>query len=223
MVIIFKHDTQAPNTVPPPLRKSINGTVDVERSTVGCFTESPLDNWRSITTNQCSDYPVDRVPYTVSLSTSCLYWRETYNNSQPTPVRGACAQSSDVVAQGCHRTSRPPSYLGGFFSIYFLVTKKDGGFRLILDLRNLNQFLPFRMLRTTNVLQAVIRQDWFMTIDLKDAYFHVPEHRRFLQFDSSGFFLLAWLWHQGCSQCLFRRHWNHSRVLALELLPYLDD
>lgn len=134
MVIIFKHDTQAPNTVPPPLRKSINGTVDVERSTVGCFTESPLDNWRSITTNQCSDYPVDRVPYTVSLSTSCLYWRETYNNSQPTPVRGACAQSSDVVAQGCHRTSRPPSSSRGIFFHLFSGHKERR--RISTDIRS---------------------------------------------------------------------------------------
>lgn len=71
---------------------------------------------------------------------------------------------------------------------YFLVPKKDGGFRPILDLRHLNIFLktfPFRMLRAAHILCAVMKGDWFMSIDLKDAYFHipiVPHHRKFLCF-----------------------------------------
>lgn len=71
---------------------------------------------------------------------------------------------------------------GGFFCIYFLVNKKDSVFRPVLDLRNLNRFLKFLafwMLRTIDVLQAVMPQDWFVMIDLKDTCFHVtiaPEH-----------------------------------------------
>lgn len=30
------------------------------------------------------------------------------------------------------------------------------------------------MLRTVNVLQSVMEGDWFVIVDLKDAYFHVP-------------------------------------------------
>lgn len=85
-----------------------------------------------------------------------------------------------LLHKGAMELVDPQVHLGGFFSIYFPVTKKDGGFRPILDLRNLNRFLkflPFRMLRTTNVLQAFMLQDWFMTIDLKDTSFHIPEHR----------------------------------------------
>ena len=61
--------------------------------------------------------------------------------------------------------------------MYFLVPKKEGGFRPILDLRGLNSFLkvlPFHMLKTAEVLQAVARQSWFTSIDLKDAYFQGP-------------------------------------------------
>ena len=64
--------------------------------------------------------------------------------------------------------------LRGSYSIYFLIPKKDGSLRPILDLRNLNQFLKifhFRMLRTVDVLQAVTEKDWFTSINLKDAYF----------------------------------------------------
>ena len=82
--------------------------------------------------------------------------------------------------------------LNGFYSVYFLIPKKDGGFRPILDLRGLNRFLkvlPFRMLRMADVLQSVAQGAWFVLIDLKDAYFHVPiapHHRQFMRFAFQG-------------------------------------
>ncbi len=50
----------------------------------------------------------------------------------------------------------------------------------------MNKFLkvlPFHMLTTADVLQAVTQRSWFTTIDLKDAYFHVPiaPHHRIAQ------------------------------------------
>ena len=80
----------------------------------------------------------------------------------------------------------------GFYSTYFIVPKKDGGLRPILDLRPLNSHLrvrTFHMLRTVTVLQGIRPGDWFTTIDLKDAYFHVPiapHHRQFLRFAFEG-------------------------------------
>ena len=81
---------------------------------------------------------------------------------------------------------------GSFYSTYFIIPKKDGGLRPILDLRPLNDHLKvlrFHMLRTIEVLQGIRRNDWFTTIDLKDAYFHVsiaPHHRQFLRFAFEG-------------------------------------
>ncbi len=79
----------------------------------------------------------------------------------------------------------------GFYSLYFIVPKK-GGLRPILDLRTLNRALhklPFRMLTLKHILTCVRNQDWFVAIDLKDAYFHVsilPRHRPFLRFAFEG-------------------------------------
>ncbi len=76
----------------------------------------------------------------------------------------------------------------GFYSRYFVVPKKDGGLRPILDLRLLNHSvrrLKFRMLTVKQVVSQIRSEDWFVTIDLKDAYFHVsilPSHRKFLRF-----------------------------------------
>ncbi len=80
----------------------------------------------------------------------------------------------------------------GFFSRYFLVPKRDGGLRPILDLRRLNLSLykgKFKMLTMRTILSQVQEGDWFVTIDLKDAYFHiqvVQRHRRFLRFAFGG-------------------------------------
>ncbi len=80
----------------------------------------------------------------------------------------------------------------GFYSRYFVVPKKDGGLRPILDLRLLNRsvsHLKFRMLTVKQVVSQIRSEDWFVTIDLKDAYFHVsilPSHRKFLRFAFRG-------------------------------------
>ena len=49
--------------------------------------------------------------------------------------------------------------------------------------------LKFRMLTPRRLVQFIRPNDWFITIDLKDAYFHVPihhRHRRFLRFAFGG-------------------------------------
>ncbi len=80
----------------------------------------------------------------------------------------------------------------GFFSRYFLVPKRDGGLRPILDLRHLNLSLykgKFKMLTMRTIMSQVQEGDWFVTIDLKDAYFHIQvvhRHRRFLWFAFGG-------------------------------------
>src|SRR4029434_8014463 len=62
----------------------------------------------------------------------------------------------------------------------------------ILDLRVLNKALMplrFRMLTPRRLVQFIRPNDWFITIDLKDAYFHVPihhRHRRYLRVAFGG-------------------------------------
>ncbi len=80
----------------------------------------------------------------------------------------------------------------GFYSRYFIIPKKDGGLRLILDLRLLNRSvmrLKFKMLTIKQVMSQIRSEDWFVTVDLKDAYFHIsilPQHRKFLRFAFGG-------------------------------------
>ncbi|KAI2664274.1 Transposon Ty3-G Gag-Pol polyprotein [Labeo rohita] len=86
----------------------------------------------------------------------------------------------------------PQDRESGFYSWYFIVPKKDGGLRPILDLKLLNRSvmrLKFKMLAVNQVLSQIRSEDWFVRIDLKDAYFHVsilPQHRKFLMFAFRG-------------------------------------
>ncbi len=49
--------------------------------------------------------------------------------------------------------------------------------------------LKFKMLTFKQVMSLIRSEDWFVTIDLKDAYFHIsilPQHRKFLRFAFRG-------------------------------------
>ncbi len=102
------------------------------------------------------------------------------------------AEVAVLLAKDAIEPVPPAEMKSGFYSPYFIVPKKDGGLRPILDLRVLNQALhklPFRMLTQRRIFQCVRPFDWFAAIDLKDAYFHVsilPRHRPFLRFAFEG-------------------------------------
>ena len=76
----------------------------------------------------------------------------------------------------------------GFYSTYFLVPKKTGDLRPILNLKPLNGLVDsptFKMETLESVAKGVLPGDWLASLDLKDAYFHVPihpRHRKFLRF-----------------------------------------
>ena len=80
----------------------------------------------------------------------------------------------------------------GFYSTLFLVPKKTGDLRPVINLKPLNRYLRkqhFKMDTLSKVINLVGKGDWGITIDLKDAYFHIKifrEHRQFLRFQFQG-------------------------------------
>ena len=66
---------------------------------------------------------------------------------------------------------------GQFLSNLFLVDKKDGRHRPVINLKKLNKFIPYRHFKMEGLhsLKQVLREGDFMCkLDLKDAYFCVP-------------------------------------------------
>ena len=73
----------------------------------------------------------------------------------------------------------------GFYSHLFLVPKKTGGFRPVIDLKALNQFITCRTFRmeTPQSIRTQLQQgEWTTSIDLADAYLHVPIDPAFQHF-----------------------------------------
>ena len=76
----------------------------------------------------------------------------------------------------------------GFYSTFFLVPKKTGGVRPVINLRPLNMYLRtqhFKMDSMKTVLSLVQKGDYAFSLDLADAYLYLPifpKHRKFLRF-----------------------------------------
>ena len=63
-----------------------------------------------------------------------------------------------------------------FFTPTFIVTKPYGGTRLILNLKELNEFVKyehFQMGGIKTIISMVTRNCFIVTTDLKDAYYSV--------------------------------------------------
>ena len=79
-----------------------------------------------------------------------------------------------------------------FVSPIFITSKSDGGHRLILNLKRLNEFIRyehFKMDSIREVLLLVTPNCYMAKLDLKDAYYSVrvhPSFRRYLKFEFEG-------------------------------------
>ena len=76
----------------------------------------------------------------------------------------------------------------GFYSHLFLVPKLHQRWRPVIDLSRLNTFLlieKFKMKTPESIRTSLIPGEWVSSIDLSDAYLHIPIHplsRKYLRF-----------------------------------------
>ena len=93
-----------------------------------------------------------------------------------------------IIKEVLHVTNRVPD---GFISNIFIHPKKDGAFRIILNLKPLNKFVDYHVkMDTFRTALKLIRPGCFMaSVDLKDAYYSIPiaeEDRKLLMFQWKG-------------------------------------
>lgn len=81
---------------------------------------------------------------------------------------------------------------GQFLSSFFVIRKSSGGWRFILNLKNLNKFIfapHFKLEDWKTVIRLLSPGDFLASLDLQDAYFLIPvcpEDRKFLHFRFQG-------------------------------------
>lgn len=122
-----------------------------------------------------------------------------------------------------------------FFSRLFVVPKKGGSLRLVIDLSRLNKFIvvpTFRMESVWTIAAGWLEAAWGITVDLEDAYFNVPISELFQHFFAFvvdgevyiflrlpfGLALAPWAFHR-----VMRPIKGFCHRQGLRLHSYLDD
>ena len=143
------------------------------------------------------------------------------------------ARDRGMLAKGALEIARDPG--PGFYSRLFLVEKASGGWRPVIDLSHLNDFVQltsFKMETVASVLLSVRVGDFLASLDLKDVYFQIPIHRssrKLLRFTSEGtvYQFRALCFGLSTAPQVFTRvfavvsTWAHTH--GIRLLRYLDD
>ena len=108
-------------------------------------------------------------------------------SNDPTRTNTLREISTDLLNKAAIERVQDPTS-PGFYSRLFFVPKKTGGVRPVIDLSVLNRSLivpKFKMESIHSIRASLRLNSWAYSIDLKDAYFHVPIHkssRKYLRF-----------------------------------------
>lgn len=128
-----------------------------------------------------------------------------------------------------------PSWDPGFYSRLFTVPKPNGKVRPIIDLKILNKNLiipRFKMESIQTIWTSLTPGSWTFSIDMSDAYFHVPIHkasRRYLRMYHRGvvYQFRALPFGLSTAPWVFTRVVTQVKVLVqlqgIHLMCYLDD
>ena len=165
----------------------------------------PKPGYTSGRQTQAFSYPVgtSRGPLVYTQSTQGRL--QTAFQRTPKPVQGALhhqrlrrlRQSSlltsiqDLLHKGAVEVVHTQNSLG-FYSRLFLVPKPGNRWRPVIDLSSLHKFpvIPKFKMETPESIRAFLRKgEWVTSIDLMDAYLHVPIHthfQKYLRFHHKG-------------------------------------
>ena len=123
----------------------------------------------------------------------------------------------------------------GFYFRIFLVPKRKGKLRPVIDLSLLNRYIKkqsFKMETVKSVRHLIVNNDWAISIRFTDAYLHVlihPESRKYLRFvhEDQIFQFTALPFGMSLSLWIFTKLMavvaSHLRQRAISVFPYLDD
>ena len=183
-----------------------SGTKNSLKQKRGPFNSSPFSNNPFAKTNASTVTPIDRSsPFFFHANWLNITRDQFILNAvqgfkicfRCTPVQSVVPRVSDqnsiikneivsLLKKGAIR--QVPFSHDGFYHRLFLVPKKGGGQRPVLDFSALNQFIEtehFKMENLVTLKSLLNKGDYMINLDLTDAYLTVPMHpdsRKFLRF-----------------------------------------
>jgi hypothetical protein len=156
---------------------------------------------------------------------------------QPPPEKISLLRGivSDLLHKRAIIEIENPESSPGFYSLMFTRPKKNGGVRPIFNMKPLNKHVlkeSFRMESPISIAETMSPGAWACSLDLSDAYLHVPMHesiQKFLRFTLEhrafqfvslpfGLNISAWVFTKLASVAV---SFLHSSGLALS--AYIDD
>ena len=146
----------------------------------------------------------------------------------PKPQIGLAQQERELVTKEIHTLLEKGAILRakptdpGYYSNLFIVPKKDGGSRPVINLKALNSHLSiphFKMEGTQNLKDILTKADYMVKLDLQDVYLSVPMHKdmcKYLRFCWEGdvFEFLSLPFGLGPAPMVFYKAFETSSVLS---------
>ena len=128
-------------------------------------------------------------------SVCCKYSQVWFNNEVPLcqlvpPLNFSLVETeiidveiSKLLSKGVivNTTREPNDYVSSIFTR----TKKDGRYRMILNLKTFNKFLKFKHCKLESIkdaLDLITEGCYFGSVDLKDAYYSIPIHENYQKY-----------------------------------------
>ena len=159
---------------------------------VGARLQQIVEAWSNITDNAWALSIISKgycIPFvrTPPLSRSPVFYHLRDNSH----LQLLKAEVQNLLEERSHRT-RTGSFKPRVLQPAFPSSKKNGKLRPVIDLSPLNKMIQvdhFQMETTASVRKAIEPGSWAVSVDLMDAYLHIPVQRasrKFLRFTVDG-------------------------------------
>ena len=145
-----------------------------------------LDEWKTITSDSevLNCVKGQYIEFSSQPTKNLGIRRKTFNTSDSLIIDAEIQKllSKGVIAPTQHE-------FGEYISPIFVANKKDGSYRMILNLKSFNQHIEYQHFKMDSVWTAIrlMTPNCYMaSIDLKDAYYSVPiaePHQKYLKFE----------------------------------------
>lgn len=154
-----------------------------------------IENWRSVTSDPVI---LDAIKYKHHHIEVEGGWRPV-QATKPRQIKFSSGEKEIISAEITKLLSKGVIELtnhlnGDFMSTIFVRPKKDGSYRLILNLKPLNEFVSYYHFKMDNIhtLLKLMRPGCFMaSVNLKDAHYSIPiasEDQQLLKFELGELF-----------------------------------
>ena len=185
-----------PAAPPPPVptgTSPLHHLTCSDQRPVGACLSNYIQAWEEITEDQWV-LDVLRNGYAPEFHSERPQLTRTWKDHESANSQNATIlqeQVDSMILKNAIEEVKHPNSLG-HYSNMFLVPKKNGKLRPVINLKPLNRTLScpsFKMETVAEVTSAVRTGDWATSLDLTDGYFHIPIapwFRKYLRFVVNG-------------------------------------